>query len=100
MNILILYIGICALGIFIGTKIKDKNKDMSWSGKIQTFLLVLLLVTMGAKLGANEEVFSSLGTIGIQAFVLTVFILAGALGGVFLARKLMGFNRKGVCKDD
>lgn len=95
MKILVLYIGVCALGIWVGTKMRNENKEFKASGKIQTALLVLLLVTMGTKLGANEEVFKNLGSIGLSAFVLTVFIMAGALGAVFLARKLMGFNREG-----
>lgn len=100
MKILILYIGVCAVGIWFGTKMRKENKEVKGTEKLQTGLLVLLLATMGTKLGANEEVFKNLGSIGLSAFVLTVFVMAGALGAVFLARKLMGFNRKGECDRD
>lgn len=100
MKILALYIGVCALGILTGTKMRKENKEFKASGKIQTALLVVLLVTMGTKLGANEEVFKNLGSIGLSAFILTLFIVAGALAAVFAARKLTGFNREGECDRD
>ena len=100
MKLLLGYIMFCIIGGFVGNKLRKEEKTLSWSGKAQTALLIILLVTMGCRLGANKEVVSSLGSIGISAFVLTICCMAGSVVAIFITRKLLKFNKKGVREND
>ena len=64
---LILYLALVALGAFLGSRPQIQSLPMPWLGRFQTAALLLLIVTLGAELGANEEIISSLGTIGLHA---------------------------------
>lgn len=100
MKLLAFYIFCCFIGGIVGMVMRKKNIEFKWSGKVQTILLILLLGTMGARIGANEQVIGSLGEIGLSAFVLALFCMAGSVAAIFAVRKLMGFSRKGVRGDD
>lgn len=95
MLLLTIYIGFCIIGVCVGSYTKKKGISMSWSSKIQTLMLMVLLFTMGARLGVNKEVVSKLGTIGLSSLVLTAFILVGSVLAVILTRKFLRINRKG-----
>lgn len=57
---------------------------------LPVYALVLL---MGLRMGADEEVTSSLGSIGIQALFVTVLTAAGSMLGAFAVRKLLHIDR-------
>lgn len=95
MNVLILYLGITAVGYFIGNFFKKKDIAFRGAGVVQTICIILLVFTMGSRIGADEEIVKSLGTIGLTAFVMTVIILAASVASVFAVRKLLGFNKTG-----
>lgn len=95
MNVLILYLGITVIGYFIGSRLKKKEIAFRGAGGIQTVCIILLVFTMGSRIGADEEIVKSLGTIGLTAFVMTIIILAASVGSVFIVRKLLGFNKTG-----
>ena len=52
-----------------------------------TAALLLLIFTLGAELGANEEIVASLGVIGLNAFLITAAAMAGSLLAVHILRK-------------
>ena len=58
---LILYLALVALGAFLGSRPQIQSLPMPWLGRFQTAAL-LLIVTLGAELGSNEEIISPLGT--------------------------------------
>lgn len=68
---LILYLALVALGAFLGSRPQIQSLPMPWLGRFQTAAL-LLIVTLGAELGSNEEIISSLGTIGLNALAVTL----------------------------
>ena len=84
------------MGYAIGTSLKRKNKKWTWTSKVQTLMIIILIFLMGSRLTVNDEIVQSLGSIGVTAIILTVFIFAGSIVFVTLARKLMGINRQGV----
>lgn len=55
--------------------------------------IVLLVLLMGARMGANEEIIANLGTIGLASFVMTIAMMLGSLIFLFLARKALGFTK-------
>jgi len=100
VGLLILYLGTALIGYFVGAKYTDKEKDYSWTNKVTTGCLILLIFTMGARIGSDERVIRSLQTIGLKAAVITVFAFAGSILGCFLMRKFFRIDRKGVKIDD
>ena len=86
---LAIYIALVVVGAFIGSRPALRDKNLSWLGKLQFVALMILIVTLGIKLGANEEVVASLGQIGLAALVITVLAMAGSLLAVYLLRRFV-----------
>lgn len=99
-SILILYLGLMAVGIVIGSKKLPKDKEYPWIGKIQYIALLVLIGTLGIKLGADEQVVSSLGDIGVSAFVIAMVTMVSSMACVHVVRKWMKIDGKGVRKHD
>ena len=96
MQSLILYLGMMAIGVVVGTKTLDKTKEYPWIGRIQSVALILLILALGIELGADDRVTSSLSEIGISSLVLTAFCVTGSVVFVHFARKWLGLNRFGL----
>ena len=93
---LILYLALVALGAFLGSRPQIQSLPMPWLGRFQTAALLLLIVTLGAELGANEEIISSLGTIGLNALAVTLTSMVGSMLAVHALRKyLLKLNAQG-----
>mgnify|MGYP000980185042 CR=1 FL=1 len=90
-----LYLGVILLGILVGSRKSVRSKSLPGLGKLQTTVLILLIFVLGVEIGSDEQVVTSLGAIGLSAFVITVFVLAGSILAVFLVRKCMGLDRQG-----
>ena len=86
---LILYLALVALGAFLGSRPQIQSLPMPWLGRFQTAALLLLIVTLGAELGANEEIISSLGTIGLNALAVTLTSMVGSMLSVHALRKYL-----------
>ena len=76
---LAIYIGLVVVGAFLGSRKALRSRPLAWVGKLQFAALMILIVTLGINLGANDEVVSSLGQIGLAALVITVLAMAGSL---------------------
>lgn len=96
MQSLVLYLGMMAIGVVVGTKTLDQTKEYPWIGRIQSVALILLILALGIELGADDRVISSLSEIGISSLVLTAFCVTGSVVFVYFARKWLGLNRFGV----
>ena len=95
MQDLILYLGITIIGYFVGAKARSHREAFFWTGKTQTVAITILVLMMGARMGANKEVTQNLGTIGLSAFAITVVVMAFSVAGIYMVRKLMGIDKKG-----
>lgn len=100
MNSLLLYLAMLALGCLVGAKFMSNEKEHSWIGKLQFMAIMVLIFTMGIRIGADERVIASLKDIGVYAFILTIFAMAGSVLFVFLARKWMKLDREGLKQND
>ena len=96
MRDLIIYVILAAIGYFIGSKLRHKKEKLVWTGKFQTVAIVLLVLTMGSRMGANDEVIENLGSIGVYSLVVTVVILIFSIIAVFFARKALRIDRRGL----
>lgn len=95
MTDLILYLGVTVVGYFAGTKFRKVKDRLTWTGKVQTVAITLLVICMGARMGANEEITENLSTIGLSAFLMTVVIMIFSVGAVSIARKILKIDRYG-----
>lgn len=81
------YLALVAVGAFLGSRPVLRSRTIPWLGRFQTAALLLLIFTLGAELGANEEIVASLGVIGLNAFLITAAAMAGSLLAVHILRK-------------
>ena len=98
MDVLILYLSLCFVGYFLGAYLKKRNIVLKGASVLQTIALVALVFVMGARIGSEDEIVRSLDTIGLKAFVITMFIFAGTVATAFVVRKLLGFDKFGILK--
>lgn len=77
---------------------KKRNIVLKGASVLQTIALVALVFVMGARIGSEDEIVRSLDTIGLKAFVITMFIFAGTVATAFVVRKLLGFDKFGILK--
>ena len=95
MTDLLLYIAVTIVGYFVGARLKKQNKTWKWVGPLQTLVIIVLVFLMGSRIGASEEIVSSLGTIGLISFVFTIIIMLMTVVAFTIARRVMGFDRYG-----
>ncbi len=100
LSSLLLYLLFIAAGILIGSKVLKKDREYGWIGKLQMAALLILIFTMGVKIGADERVLSSIGTLGVKAFVITICAVTGSVLCVSAGRRLMKLDKKGKMKTD
>ena len=79
----------------MGSRRAVRGKELTWLGRLQTVVLILLIFTLGVEIGADEQVVASLGSIGLSALVITLFVLAGSVLAGLLGRKGRGLDRQG-----
>lgn len=99
MAYIALYWSMMLMGYMIGSRCRS-HKDRF--GFIQVVMLVCvsaLVLLMGIRMGANEEVIANLATIGIRSLLITVILMAGTVGFVTAARKITGLDRYGRLKE-
>lgn len=100
MSDLILYLSITCVGYLCGSKLRDRRDELQWTSKVQTAAMICLILGMGMRMGANEQVTSNLDTIGLSALTMTLFTAAGTVAAIFLMRKLTGMDRYGYLKTE
>lgn len=94
---LAVYIAMVLLGALVGTRPAVRGRELHWVSRLQFFALMLLILSLGVQLGANDEVIHSLGTIGLSALILTVLSLAGSLlAATLLRRYVLRLDRYGL----
>ena len=95
MSDLALYLVMAAVGYFFGSRLRDYNVLIQWTGRMQTVAIVLLIFTMGMRMGANPEVIANLNSIGIYALIMTVSAIFFSVISMTFARKALGIDRYG-----
>lgn len=80
------YIVIMIIGVMIGAFIRCQ-KVLRFNVKLQTALVVLLLLAMGITFGARASLWQDLQAVGLHALVYTGFAGGGSVLVVFLLSK-------------
>lgn len=99
LKLLAMYWSIMLVCYFVASRLRHKADSFRFLNRILTFFIVLLVFLMGLQMGADEEVTSSLGTIGLQAVIMTVLAVGGSMLFVFFGRKIFRLDRCGVRVD-
>ena len=55
-----------------------RNRQLPQLNRIITVLIWILLFLLGIEVGENEKIIQGLGTLGIEAFVITVAAVSGS----------------------
>ena len=95
MGDLIVYIILAIIGYFLSSKVIKHPEKLTFIGPVQTCAIGALVVSMGARMGANEEVIKNLNKIGMYAFIMTIVIIAFSITAVSVVRRLMKLDRYG-----
>lgn len=96
MKLLILYLGLVIIGYLIGNRLLPKDRNYKWIVKVQMVAVATLIFAMGARIGADEEIIAGIGSIGITSLVLTIFSITGSVFMVFILRKLLKTDKRGM----
>ena len=93
MTLLALYWSIMIVCYLIAGKLRRHKERFHFLDQLTSFLIYLLIFLMGLRMGADEEVTSSLGSIGVQALFITFLTAVGSMLGGTAARKIVHLNR-------
>lgn len=75
-SIMFTVIGFMFGGMLLGFLLR--RHDMTWIHKVITFLIWMLLLILGIEVGGNKRIIEGLGTIGIEAIVMTIAFVSGS----------------------
>lgn len=100
LKLLILYLGLAFIGYLIGNNLPTKKRNYKWITMVQTVAVIILIFTMGARIGADQEIIGSMGEIGFISFVLTVFSIVGSVFMIYMLRKILKIDRRGIKVND
>ena len=78
------------------SKLRHKKETFRFTEQLTNIVIYILVFLMGLRMGANEEVTSNLGSIGLQAAGITVFVVGGSIFAVHIARKPLKLNKEGI----
>ncbi len=93
MKELIIYIIMAAIGYAVGSRLRKHKEKIKWTSKVQTAAIMILVLTMGARMGANDEVISNLSAIGFYAFVTTIIVFVFSVAAVSITARLLKMDR-------
>lgn len=82
------------IGIIIGTQIKPTDKVKSTISRFQFIGVTLLLFSMGAGLGLNDELLKNLKDIGWIGLVFAVLTTVFSIAIVYLVTTIFERSRK------
>lgn len=93
---LLMYIGLLTMGIVVGAKVSFPKKFNKLIGWLQLGSVLLLLFVMGLRIGINERVLESFGSIGLRATGLSIGAIAGSvLLLLILKKKIVTWDKEG-----
>lgn len=77
----------------IAVKVRDRRDSFGWVETAINVMVYIMVLLMGLRMGANEEIVDSMASIGLQSLAVTVLTILFSMLGVFLVRKILRINR-------
>ena len=79
----------------IASRLRAHKSRMTWVGSFMNVLIYVMVLLLGMRMGANEEVIKSLPSIGLQSLLVTILVIVSGMVGVTVVRKLLHIGRFG-----
>lgn len=95
---LALYLGHAVLGYIVGYFVREKKDKLEWRGKVSTVAIIVMVFSMGMRMGANDEVIENLSSIGLYSLLITVIIFIFSISATSLTRRAIGLDSLGYLK--
>lgn len=95
MAILALYWGIIIVCYIIASKLRASSNKFGFLGPATMFVIYILVLMMGLRMGINDQVIDNLGTIGAESAVMTVVIITGSIIAITLTRRALKIDKYG-----
>lgn len=95
---LALYLGHAVLGYIVGYFVREKKDKLEWRGKVSTIAIIVMVFSMGMRMGANDEVIENLSSIGLYSLLITVIIFIFSISATSLTRRAIGLDSLGYLK--
>lgn len=93
---LVLFFIVMVGGYFAGSRLRDVQNKLWWTGKAQTLIISVLVFLLGIRIGSNREAVADFGSIGIYAVLFTVCVLVFSVAATWVIRRLMGLDHYGL----
>lgn len=93
MDLLLLYGGIIVCSYLLASRLRQYSEKFAFLNTVLNCVAFGIVLIMGLRMGANDEIISQLGTIGLQASAITVFVVGGSILFVSVTRRLLGLDR-------
>jgi uncharacterized membrane protein YbjE (DUF340 family) len=87
-----LSVSFIAIGFLLGYLLRKPLQNNSFLSKLQTAVIVIMLFCMGLSVGINKTVMDNLGSLGLQALILSVLCIGGSIISAWLFGKI--YRRK------
>lgn len=85
-------------GIGLGVVLR-RIPNLKIIGKLMTGVILVLLFLLGKSVGKNEAIMNNLGTIGMQAFIITSAAIAGSVLMSWFVYKHFFEEKRSTVKD-
>ncbi|MDT8902964.1 LysO family transporter [Anaeroselena agilis] len=76
-----------AAGIALGASRLLPAARLGSLGRLITATLFIMLVALGAQIGANRELLANIGPLGWRAFVISVLSVAGSVAALYIVAR-------------
>lgn len=96
MTDIAMYLGFCIVGYIIGIPLRKVKDKLGWVGAAQSLSVIVLVFTMGIRIGSNEQIVNNLGTYGIYSAIFTLVILFMSALVVSVFRRFLKIDRYGM----
>lgn len=96
---LALYLGHAVLGYIVGYFVREKKNKLEWRGKVSTIAIIVMVFSMGMRMGANDEVIENLSSIGLYSLLITAIIFTFSLTATSLTRRALGLDSLGYLRN-
>lgn len=96
MLLLVWYYTVMLGCYFIASKLRNKKEMLE--GPVNnglTVMMYFIVFIMGIRMGSNEQIIENLGTIGIQAVIISILTIAFSVLFVTIMRKVMKIDKYG-----
>jgi len=80
---------IFAFGILIGYVVRNHNRVIKANDYMTNFAIYLLLFLLGLGVGSNKDIIENVDIIGFNAFLISVFAVAGSVFFAWIVNKFI-----------